>query len=321
MVRGSTLFRLTVRLAVIVALAALLCGPSPVLASPLLGTADNFAVLGASTVTNVPALGTVITGDLGVYPGLSITGFQPVEPNTGIVNGTIYAGGAIPQQAQIDATTAYVALAALAPHGNVNSGILTGTDLGGLTLQSGVYHFATSAQLTGTLTLDAQFSDNAFWVFQIGSTLTTASDSVVEVINLDPGLGEDYGVFWQVGSSATLGTGTEFEGNILALASITVNTDATIPNGRALALTGAVTLDDNFISTVCPIGEPGNGGPGFSRGLEFDENGRVVPYGGDGGGPPLPTIPEPTTMLLLASGLIGIAARRRRARARQSAGE
>jgi len=312
MARATTLFRLAARLAVVLPFAALLCGPSPALATPLLGTADSFGVLGASTVTNVPAAGTIINGDLGVSPGLAITGFPP-----GIVNGTIHAGDGVAGLAQTDATTAYNALAALIPHGNVNSGILTGTDLGGQTLQSGVYRFATSAQLTGTLTLDAQFSDSAYWVFQIGSTLTTASNSWVDVINCDPlSLGADYGVFWQVGSSATLGTDTDFEGNILALASITLNNGADIPNGRALALTGAVTLDDNFISTICPTDGPGNGGPGFSRGIEFDEDGRVVLYGDDGGGPPLPAVPEPTAMLLLASGLIGIAARRRRARAR-----
>lgn len=308
MVHAISVFRFTARLAVIVPLAAVLCGPSPALATPLLGSADSFGVLGASTVTNVVAVGTNITGNLGVWPGLACTGFPP-----GTVTGTIHAGDPVAQQAQSDVTTAYNALAGLAPHGNVNSGILTGMDLGGLTLHSGVYHFDTSAQLTETLTLDAQGNDNAYWVFQIGSTLTTASSSAVQVINLGPSGGAYDGLFWQVGSAATLGTDTAFEGNILALASITLNNGATIPNGRALARTGAVTLDDNLVSTICPIGGPGNGGPGFSRGLEFDQDGRVVQTGG---GPSLPVVPEPTTMLLLASGLIGIAARRRRARAR-----
>lgn len=137
--------------------------------------------------------------------------------------------------------------------------------------------FDTSAQLTGTLTLDAEGNDNAFWVFQIGSTLTTASASTVQVINFGSNGGSDIGVFWQVGSSATLDTSTSFEGNILALESITLNTTATILCGRALAQTGAVTLDTNTISNVCPIDGPGNGGPGYSGGLEFDDNGDLAP--------------------------------------------
>ena len=112
---------------------------------------------------------------------------------------------------------------------------LTGQDLGGLTLVSGVYHFDSAAQLTGTLQLDAQGNNNAFWVFQIGSALTTASGSSVSVINFGSNGGADDGVFWQVGSSATIGTSTAFEGNILALATISLNTTATILNGRALA--------------------------------------------------------------------------------------
>ena len=97
------------------------------------------------------------------------------------------------------------------------------------------------------------------------------------MINFGSNGGSDDGVFWQVGSSATLGTGTSFEGNILALASITLDTAATILNGRALAQTGAVTMDTNTISNVCPIGGPGNGGPGYSGGLEFNSGGNIVP--------------------------------------------
>jgi type VI secretion system secreted protein VgrG len=282
---------------ILVAFAMLLYGSSTGLAGPsVLGSAQSFAVLGGSTVTNTGP--TTITGNLGVSPGSAVTGFPP-----GIVNGgTTYGPGAESSQAQSDVTKAYNALAGLAPHGNKNSGILTGTDLGGLTLQSGVYFFADSAQLTGKLTLDAQGNDNAYWVFQIGSTLTTASSSSVEMFNLGSNDGIGDGVFWQVGSSATLGTGTTFEGNILALTSITLNTGATIPNGRALAQNGAVTLGDNVISIICP-----NGGPGYSGGLEF-ENGVLVPIGITG-----PTVvPVPGAFLLVAIGMASLSVFRKR---------
>jgi len=185
---------------------------------------------------------------------------------------------------------------------------LTGQDLGGLTLTSGVYYFASSAQLTGTLLLDAQNNNNAVWVFQIGSTLTTASASSVQVINLGSNNGFDDGLFWQVGSSATLGTTTAFEGNILALASITMNTGATIDNGRALAQTGAVTMDTNVISNVCP---PPNNGPGYSGGLVYDSAGDIVAIGPSPGPGPAP-VPEPATLFLLGSGLVGLAGFARR---------
>ena len=134
----------------------------------------------------------------------------------------------VPAQAQTDATTAYNDL-----EGQTCDVNLTGQDLGGMTLTPGVYCFDTSAQLTGDLVLDALGNPNAVWVFQTGSTLTTASGSSVTVING----GNALNVFWQVGSSATLGTGTRFNGNILAYASITLNTGASLI-GRALALNG-----------------------------------------------------------------------------------
>jgi len=202
--------------------------------APPLGTAASFAVLAGSTATNTGD--TVVTGDLGVWPGIAVTGFPP-----GIVTGTIYEADAIAQQAQSDLTTAYDDLA-----GQACDLDLTDQDLGGLTLTPGVYCFDTSAQLTGVLELDAEGDPDAVFVFRIGSTLTTASNSSVSMLNsADP-----CNVFWQVGSSATLGTDTAFAGSILALTSITLNTGADI-DGRALARNGAVTMDTNRISNVC----------------------------------------------------------------------
>ncbi len=213
---------------------------------PSLGAAQTFSVLGSSTVTNTGA--SILIGDLGVNPGSAITGFPP-----GSVTGTIYTGA--------DAT-AIAAHAAVVTTYSVITGMavdtdLTGQDLGGLTLTPGVYHFNTSAQLTGNLTLDPLGDPNAAFYFQIGSTLTTAEFSSLSVVG---GL-QLPNLFWQVGSSATLGVGSAFGGNILALTSITITTGAGISNGRALAINGAVTLDTNSINngglSAAPVGISG----------------------------------------------------------------
>jgi hypothetical protein len=202
--------------------------------APPLGTVQNFAVLGAQAVTNTG--GTVLTGNLGIYPkGLSsITGFPP-----GIVIGTIHAADGPAATAQGDALTAYNSLAGEACLGPND---LTGQDLGGKTLLPGVYCFSSSAQLTGTLTLNSTGSPNGVFVFKIGTTLTTASNSAV-VINGSSACN----VFFQVGSSATLGTGTQLLGSIFAQASITLTTGASVTGG-VYALTGAVTLDTNTVA-------------------------------------------------------------------------
>ena len=219
----------------------------PLTASQLLAqTLDSFAVLAGSAVTDAGS--SVITGNVGVSPGASITGFPP-----GIVNApyTIYNNDAVAAGAQSQLTTAYNVLA-----GRASTASLTGQDLGGQTLSGGVYSFANSAQLTGTLTLDGQGDPNTVFVFNIGSTLTTASASrIVLINNADPNK-----VFFRVGSSATLGGNTQFVGKILALSSITLITGATIDCGAALARNAGVTLDSNVIN-VCTtnaviIGQP-----------------------------------------------------------------
>jgi hypothetical protein len=233
-----------------------LCQTLPAQTAPTLGTSQSFAVLGASTVTNTGP--SVVTGDLGLSPGTSITGFPP-----GIVVGTTHQTDAVAAGAQADALTAYTFLA-----GEACTQTLS-TDLGGLTLPAGVYCFTSSAQLTGTLTLNAQGNPNAVFIFKIGSTLTTASNSSVVMVNS----GVPCNVFFQVGSSATLGTGTAFLGSIFAEASVTVNTGATVEPGRVVALNGAVTLDSNIVSVgtcnsgslqVCKVA-----GAGVTVGTDF----------------------------------------------------
>lgn len=203
-------------------------GPTP----SALGTASTFVILGGSTVTNTGAT-TVIVGDVGVSPGTAITGIPTGQPT----GGTIHANDATAATAQTDLTVAYNDLA-----GRAANTTMTGLNMGGRTFRPGVYVWSTSAQLTGTVTLDAQNDPNAVFIFQIGSTLTTASNAAVLLIN-----GADANnVYFQVGSSATLGTGTVFRGNIVALSSITLNSGAAL-TGRALARNGAVTLDTNAV--------------------------------------------------------------------------
>ena len=239
--------RRTPRLVVMIAMAVLLSAASFQSAwaqtAPTLGTAKSFAVLGGQTVTNTGP--STIHGDLGVSPGSAVTGFPPGQV---IAPGTIHTADAVALQAQSDLTTAYNALA-----GQPSTSLKSGQDLGGQTLVGGVYTFDSSgpaAQLTGTLTLNAQGNANAVFIFQIASTLTTATNSNVRLING----AQPCNVFWQVGSSATLKTNTSFIGNILALTSIALQTGTSV-NGRALARNGEVTLDtNNVIFSSCVLG-------------------------------------------------------------------
>jgi hypothetical protein len=239
--------RATGALAFFLVLALALASSAQAQAPVGLGTTGSFGVLGGSTVTNTGP--TVINGDLGVSPGAAVTGFPP-----GVVNGTIHRADGVANQAKSDLTTAYNDAA-----GRACNVALTGQNLGGKTLTSGVYCFTSSAQLTGTLVFDAQGDPDAVLIFQIASTLTTASASTVSLING----AQSCNIFWQVGSSATLGTTTTFRGNVFALTAITARTGATV-DGRLLARNAATTLDSNTITRAqCAAGTTGGpGGPG-----------------------------------------------------------
>ena len=277
----------TIALAAVIALTTAL----PAQAAPELGSAQTFAVLAGTTVTDAhsaPNPPTQVFGDVGTSPGTSITGlFSGVN----VTGGTVHANDATAQAARIDATTAYNVFAGLAFDTNLTGQVMGSPGL--TTLTPGVYHFDTSAQLTGTLLLDFATNPGGNFVFQIGSTLTTASDSFISVLNASAGSG----IYWQIGSSATLGAGTDFAGNLLALTSVTLNPGAQILCGRAIGLNGAVTLTDNLVSTHCAAQDFGTG---------LVDGGSL----GFSGGPVTP-VPEPASAMLFAAGLAGLVAARK----------
>jgi hypothetical protein len=201
------------------------------------GTANAFAILAGSNVNNTGP--SAITGDMGVSPGTAITGFPP-----GIITGSIFTGvGSAAGQAKEDLTAAFIEAA-----GRSTGSVSLPGDLSGLTLFPGLYTNSTSVMLSsGSLTLDAQGDENAVFLFQVGSTLTTGSTTQVVL----SGGAQASNIYWQVGSSATLGTTSMFAGNILAETSITLSTGAVL-EGRALTQTAAVSLDSATITTSAP---------------------------------------------------------------------
>jgi hypothetical protein len=223
--------------------------PAAAQAAPVnLATASPFAVLGGAEVTNTGP--SVLKGALGVSPGTSLTGFA--LPAT--VLGATHDNDAVASQAQADLTTAFgVAGGQAVPPGNE----LTGLDLGGLTLTPGAYNYSSSAQLTGQLTLDAQGDPNAQFVFIVGSTLTTASASSVTLING----ASPCNVFWRIGSSATFGTSTQFQGNVLAHEDISVN-NAVHVEGRLLAGRAITLINDVIDNSRCEASSETEGAAG-----------------------------------------------------------
>ena len=281
-----------------VAVLGTMYGSSPVWAASILNTADSFAILGGSTVTNITT--STVAGNVGVWSSggaNAITGFNSspgvAVSDPQVTGGLVHAGTTVAQLAQGDLTNAMTSL------GSLGTGTtLVNPDLVGLTLAPGVYTVhAGVSNLTGTLTLDGGGNANAAWVFLMDSTLITSPASTVNVINTGSGAG----VFWDVRSSATLDTTTSFQGNILALTSITLNTGASLGCGRALASTGSVTMHGNTVGSGC-AGTVGVGSNGYNGGFTVAQGGGIptlLPYA------PVP-VPLPAALWMFGSGLAGL---------------
>jgi hypothetical protein len=285
-------------------LAAFALAPTPSSAAQVLGPElKSFAVLGAAAVTNTG--NTQLLGNWGVSNNASIsgiTGFFGTLANDGpgTASGSVHQGDAFALAADIQLAIAKASLALMGP------GTSLGANLGSMTLSPGVYTVdAAASNLNGVLTLDGGGNANAYWVFQLPSTLITSVGSSVSVINAGSGAG----VFWNVGSSATLDSGSTFVGNILASASITFNDHVTLSCGRALAHTGAVTLINDTINATDCAGSGAAGSAGLSGGLTMPEMGGLpTPL-------PMAAVPEPAEFSLLVAGLAVLMVFRKKARA------
>jgi hypothetical protein len=255
-----------------------------------LGTAASFAVLAGQGVTNTGP--TEVNGDLGTSPSPAVTGFPP-----GKVNGQIHKADAVALQAQSDLTTAYNDAAGRTPVTTI------ATELGGQTLKPGVYNSESGTfQITGTLTLDAQGDSNGVFIFQMAATLITASSSKVSLL----GDASACSVFWQVGSSATLGTNSTFTGNILALTSIQVQTGVTV-DGRALARNASVTLDnDTFTQSTCAAPTPTTSPPTTSPPTPIPTGGVATGGGSTAGAQDVPVLAVGVTLLVAAGAAFAV---------------
>lgn len=275
------------------ALGLLLALPALGHAQSILLSAADFTLLGGTAITSTGVVGTTISnGNIGLSPGATtgITGFPPAV----IQNGAIIATGPVTGQARLDLIQASTALALMPSDVN-----LSNLNLGGMTLTPGVYTFDGVAALNGALTLDGQGSDDAFWVFQIGSTFTSSINSTVNLINPGAANGADYGLFWNAGEAINIGINNTVAGNYLAGTSINFGA-LSYGGGRALAL-AAVTLDNDQLDALA-----GPAGGDWTGGLVYNNLGAIVP---------IASIPEPAAYATLTgAALLGFALLRRRAR-------